>query len=502
MAGQFKWSGWGGGFKPAPRMTQNPALRQSFSARPEPSSNRPSSPTQNVRRPGGEQRKREEAIRQQTWGQRQQERQLNQQFRQFGAGMSRALDQSRRDPAYRQWLLHNQSRAEREFRMRRAELDNPRLRSLNRKLTHQPRMFEGLHPKDADKFLDVWDPNWGKQKKNDDEALKMYIANRNWRFYQGDPTGTPFPPFAFATNTPYSTSTPSGTPIGQPLVYLDEALSISNFTYYDANGNAVGPVADVIGTLSSERQEAYKTLTDFLNPQGPYKDAWWFQNDNHVTPDELLAVLIFNEGQIDDSVQKVILARYTYYLGSNLQGPSDPENRESVDLYTSRMVRFLEYFEPWREIVPDRFINDQAGEGSLATAQEFLTDPNTYIPGAANWKPDEINRTAGSFIMEGQYNNENGQPVIKTEDGQEVPVVDWSNTPWHFANVGPDGIPEDRISERMKTALIGSGPNQVFDRIKDPISGRVAYVLTPQQAANFCYASVDGFVFTEQDCSK
>lgn len=97
--------------------------------------------------------------------------------------------------------------------------------------------------------------------------------------------------------------------------------------------------------------------------------------------------------------------------------------------------------------------------------------------------------------------NINGQPTLQTPDGL-VPVVDWAKTPWHFVNIGGSGILPGKIGDRLNSASIGTGRDQVADRILDDEGNTIGYVLTPEQTANFCDASADGFVLLSQDCSK
>lgn len=69
--------------------------------------------------------------------------------------------------------LRTPSKGEKELKMKRAELDNPMLRSLNRKFTNQPGMFEGVRMSDMDKFLGTWMAQWGYNKNDEIKALSV-----------------------------------------------------------------------------------------------------------------------------------------------------------------------------------------------------------------------------------------------------------------------------------------------------------------------------------------
>lgn len=383
----------------------------------------------------------------------------------------------------------------------------PILTTLQNLMTHEREMVRVIVDVvgSVDAALSYMLSEWGADEdvEFDKEAAIRYVQY----MLQAPPTPTPTP-FAFSTNTPqspFATNTPqltaTMTPEGfinlQAQVNLVEALPIDSFTYYNSGGNAVGDIQDVVGTLIPEYQQSYHTLSAFLDPNGPYKDTWWFE-DGAVTPDELLAVLVFEEGQTNEAIQKAIFARYVYYTGGNFLGPSDLTDQMKVDQYTSRMIRFLSYFQPWRE--PRTDLTNPVAQGiSLTAAQTFLSNPDNLIPGASNWNPNQI-KPGTSFEMLNQTNI-NGQPTLQTPDGL-VPVVDWAKTPWHFVNIGGSGILPGKIGDRLNSASIGTGRDQVADRILDDEGNTIGYVLTPEQTANFCDASADGFVLLSQDCSK
>jgi hypothetical protein len=175
----------------------------------------------------------------------------------------------------------------------------------------------------------------------------------------------------------------------------DEGIQATLAEYRSATGD------DPTGSKTS----AFTTLQDFTNPHGPYSRSWWFAGDGRADVTEVLAVILYTEGNTSWDVRTAVLARYLWYcggVGNICQGPA--------------LINFLSYFQPWREPwVAPGFTSDHA-EQYLSLARDLVKQRSglltAMIPGA--------------------------DAYIHSSDGLSLAgSIDWSHTRFHFANVHP-----------------------------------------------------------------
>ena len=156
---------------------------------------------------------------------------------------------------------------------------------------------------------------------------------------------------------------------------------------------------------AGSKTAAFTTLQDFANPHGPYSRSWWFADDGRAEISEVLAVILYTEGNTSWDVRTAVLARFLWYCGgqSNVcQGPA--------------LINFLSYFQPWREPwVAPGFTSDHAQQYE-ALAQDLVSQRpgllTAMIPGA-----DAFVHSTNGLSLAGP--------------------VDWLHTSFHFANVDP-----------------------------------------------------------------
>ena len=156
---------------------------------------------------------------------------------------------------------------------------------------------------------------------------------------------------------------------------------------------------------AGSKTAAFNTLHDFANPHGLYSRAWWFADDGRADMSEVLAVILYTEGNTSWDVRTAVLARFLWYCGgqgNNCQGPA--------------LIDFLSYFQPWREPwVAPGFTSDNAQQYK-SLAQDLVNQRSglltAMIPGA--------------------------DAYIHSTDGLSLAgPVDWLHTSFHFANVDP-----------------------------------------------------------------
>ncbi len=207
-----------------------------------------------------------------------------------------------------------------------------------------------------------------------------------------------------------------------------------------------GPDDDPTGAKAA----ALVTLHNFLDVDGPYRGAWWFDGDEQNEMDEVLALVLFTEASSSLDVRKAVAARFLWYCGGqneNCQG--------------NALVNFLAYFQGWREpwMVTRGFTNPQAKD-YLALADDIVHQRGIireWIPGA-EW-----------FVQD---------PGGLAEEGP----VRWEATPFHFANVHPTWD----AYLRRSLGRAPNGPNRLW-------------VLTVGEAERVCQ---DGFVCPDMTRAK
>jgi hypothetical protein len=156
---------------------------------------------------------------------------------------------------------------------------------------------------------------------------------------------------------------------------------------------------------TGSKTSAYTTLQDFSNPHGLYSQSWWFADDGRADISEVLAVILYTEGNTSWDVREAVAARYLWYCGgqgSDCQGPA--------------LINFLSYFQPWREPWVAPGFSSEHAQDYKSLAQELVRQQTglltAMIPGA--------------------------DAYVHSTDGLSLAgSIDWSNTRFHFANVDP-----------------------------------------------------------------
>ncbi len=230
------------------------------------------------------------------------------------------------------------------------------------------------------------------------------------------------------------------------VIYPEARQTLTAAPAQPARSALLATLADYAGSPDDDptgaKAAALVTLHNFLDVDGPYRGAWWFEGDPQNEMNEVLALILFTEGSSSLDVRKAVAARFLWYCGGqndNCQG--------------SALVNFLAYFQGWREpwMVSRGFTNVQA-KGYLALADDIVHQRGIireWIPGA-EW-----------FVQD---------PGGLMESGP----VRWEATPFHFANVHPTW--DSYLRRSLGRAP--NGPNRLW-------------VLTVGEAVRVCG---DGFV--------
>jgi hypothetical protein len=218
------------------------------------------------------------------------------------------------------------------------------------------------------------------------------------------PVTPPSPPFldpaaaqplaTASSSVAVAVSGPTPTPLLSGSVG-DEGIQATLGDYRVATGD------DPTGSKTA----AFTTLQDFANPHGPYSRSWWFADDGRAEISEVLAVILYTEGNTSWDVRTAVLARFLWYCGGQgtfCQGPA--------------LINFLSYFQPWREpwVAPGFTSGSAQQYDSLAR--------------------DLVNQRAGllTAMIPG------ADAYVHTTDGLSLAgPIDWSHTRFHFANVDP-----------------------------------------------------------------
>jgi len=168
-------------------------------------------------------------------------------------------------------------------------------------------------------------------------------------------------------------------------------------------------LADYSGSIGSDptgmKSAAYATLQNFMNPNGPYTGSWWLTNDGKADISEVLAVILYTEGNTNWDVRTAVTARYLWYCagtGNTCQGPA--------------LINFLSYFQPWREPWYAPGFTSGSAQQYLSLAQDLVNQRpgllTAMIPGADSY--------------------------VRSNDGLSLAgPIDWLHTSFHFANVDP-----------------------------------------------------------------
>lgn len=222
---------------------------------------------------------------------------------------------------------------------------------------------------------------------------------------------------------PASSQSVAALPVATPSSSVAVAIVSASPTAAPADGRGDEGIAATLGQYylaigsdpTSQKTAAYLTLQDFANPHGIYSSAWWMADSHRATIAEVLAVILYTEGNTNWDVRAAVVARYLWYCGgtgTRCQGPA--------------LINFLSYFQPWRE---------------PWHAQGFTsTEAETYLPLAE----DLVQQKAGllTALVPG------ADTYVRSADGLSIAgPVDWWRTQFHFANVDPswDSYLRDRL---------------------------------------------------------
>lgn len=155
----------------------------------------------------------------------------------------------------------------------------------------------------------------------------------------------------------------------QDFIDLSQYLAVlqsGNYVYRDSNGNPVYPNVDFssvdVSTIEDSNLlsyvKAYQTLVGFLDPnqfQGPNQELAWWHEDEEVTTEDIVSVIAFFEGRNDPSVRQAVYTRFLLYMGGDALHGFDvsrdeaPETEQLENQNLDRLLRFLAYYQPWRE---------------------------------------------------------------------------------------------------------------------------------------------------------
>ena len=218
------------------------------------------------------------------------------------------------------------------------------------------------------------------------------------------------PPGAPRPSAPTAFSRPTTTADVATFIIYPEMARTSAPTPAQPAGSALSATLADYSAVSGDdptgaKAAALVTLRNFVDASGPYRGAWWFEDDGSVEMEETLAVIFYGEASSSLDVRKAVAARFLWYCGG-----------QGEKCQGHALVNFLSYFQAWREpwMVSRGFMNASAKDylalaGDVVHQQGILRE---WIPGA-EW-----------FVQ-----NPNGL--------MEAGPVDWETTPFHFANVHP-----------------------------------------------------------------
>jgi hypothetical protein len=179
----------------------------------------------------------------------------------------------------------------------------------------------------------------------------------------------------------------------------------------------------------SNKVKAQAFLRAISDPNGAYKDAWWFKNDGKLTADEALSIVLLAEGSTSLKVQQAIAARYLNYCG----GDHDSCNDEAL-------LNVFSYYQPVLRHSEYAIITDTGGEG--------------YVPYAGQI----LNQTALGLDWAQTY----------THHPNGIGESQWDNIPYYYANVN--------ISwDKCLRAKLGRGPDNESTNL---------WILTPNEAGS------------------
>jgi hypothetical protein len=243
-------------------------------------------------------------------------------------------------------------------------------------------------------------------------------------FHTRTPGPTPRPNIQVAVELATATPTPA---LALPAAPADAGLRATLADYTGAVGD--DPAGD--------KTDAFITLQDFTNPRGTYAGTWWLRDDNYADIYEVLAVILYTEGNTNWDVRTAVAARYLWYCGG-----------AGTTCQGHNLINFLSYFQPWREPWVARGFTSEHASKYEAFATELVQQKpgllTVIIPGA--------------------------DAYIHSPDGLSVDgSIDWSITPFHFANV--DASWDAYLRQTLRRSA--NGPARLW-------------VLTMNEAARVC----------------
>jgi len=215
--------------------------------------------------------------------------------------------------------------------------------------------------------------------------------------------------------TAYFSSGGGGSLSAPPVATAADTVSIvapgptATVEVVPGNEGLTATLADFNGSVGNDptgaKTQAFTTLGLFVDPHSTFGNAWWLADDGRADIYEVIAVVLFTEGNTSFDVREAVSARYLWYCGG-----------AGTTCAGAPLINFLSYFQPWREPWVGRgFTNDKAAV-YLDQARELVQQQpgllTAMIPGADTYVADTNALTLGGSI-------------------------NWGMTKFHFANVHP-----------------------------------------------------------------
>ncbi|MCC7359457.1 MAG: hypothetical protein IT317_08275 [Anaerolineales bacterium] len=175
------------------------------------------------------------------------------------------------------------------------------------------------------------------------------------------------------------------------------------------NEGLTATLADMAGAVGNDptgaKAQAFATLGLFVDPHSTFGNAWWLSNDGRADIYEVLAVVLYTEGNTSFDVREAVMARYLWYCGGT-----------GTTCAGAALINFLSYFQPWREPWVGRQFTNAKAAVYLDQARDLVQQRSglltTIIPGADSYVANTDALTLGGSI-------------------------NWGMVKFHFANVDP-----------------------------------------------------------------
>jgi hypothetical protein len=247
--------------------------------------------------------------------------------------------------------------------------------------------------------------------------------------------------------TPFFSSGGGGDLIAPPVATAADSVSIvapgptATVEFVPGNEGMTATLADFSGSVGNDptgaKTQAFTTLELFADPHNTFGNAWWFADDGRADIYEVIAVVLYTEGNTSFDVREAVSARYLWYCGGT-----------TTNCAGAPLINFLSYFQPWREPWVSRGFTSDHASSYLDQARELVQQVpgllTAMIPGADTYVADNDALNVGGSI-------------------------NWGMTDFHFANVHPtwDAYLRDKLHR------LPNGPARLW-------------VLTINEAARVC----------------